>query len=93
MKKIGLLTFLLLAVSFAYAQSILDQYVKKVEAYQTGRLQEKIFVHLDRSFYAAGEKACFKINVTDGYIHQPLGLRKVAYLEDLDEEKEHEDFD
>ncbi|MBK8290706.1 MAG: hypothetical protein IPK96_06865 [Flammeovirgaceae bacterium] len=87
MKKIGLLTFLLLAVSFADAQSILDQYVKKVEAYQTGRLQEKIFVHLDRSFYAAGEKAWFKIYVTDGYIHQPLALSKVAYLEVLDEEK------
>lgn len=87
MKKIVLFPFLLFLVSVAHAQSILDQYVKKVEAYQADRLQEKIFVHLDRTFYIAGEKAWFKIYVTDGSLHQPLALSKVAYLEVLDGEK------
>ncbi|MGA0557034.1 hypothetical protein ACO2Q8_10310 [Larkinella sp. VNQ87] len=57
-----------------------------LEAYRNRALQEKLFVHVDRSFYVAGELLWFKINYVDGTFHQPLALSKIAYLEVIDRE-------
>ncbi len=46
--------------------------------------QEKIFLHLDRPAYAAGETIWFKVYNVEGMRHQPLDLGKVAYVEVLD---------
>jgi hypothetical protein len=59
---------------------------KQLDTYRNQTLQEKLFVHLDRSFYVAGELMWFKINYVDGTFHQPLSLSKVAYLEVFDKE-------
>jgi hypothetical protein len=59
---------------------------QQLDAYRNRALQEKLFVHIDRSFYVAGELIWFKINYVDGSFHQPLSLSKVAYLEVLDRE-------
>ncbi|GAB3333540.1 Plug domain-containing protein [Larkinella ripae] len=59
---------------------------QQLETYRNRTLQEKLFVHTDRSFYVAGELIWFKINYVDGLFHQPLSLSKVAYLEVLDRE-------
>lgn len=67
------------------AQLQLDQFVKNANHYNSRRLQEKVFVHLDRTFYAAGETAWFKVYLVDGYIHHPIPSSKVVYLEILDE--------
>ena len=86
MRKI-LIPFFALLLLFSgqgWSQSLLDQYLKKVTTHTTARLQEKAYAHLDRTFYAAGEKAWFKIYLVDGYVHQPLNSSKVAYLEILD---------
>jgi hypothetical protein len=77
--------FLLFLSSPAWSQSLLDQYITKVNSFTTTRLQEKVYVHVDRTFYAAGEKAWFKIYLVDGFVHQPLNSSKVAYLEILDD--------
>ena len=47
-------------------------------------IREKIFVHLDRPAYLAGETMWFKINVVNGRDLTPLNLSKVVYLEILD---------
>ncbi len=44
-------------------------------------LQEKIYVHLDRSFLITGETLWFKLYLVDGSFHKPVDLSKVAYLE------------
>lgn len=44
-------------------------------------LQEKIFVHTDKSFYLAGEIIWLKLYVTDSYHNKPLDVSKVAYVE------------
>jgi hypothetical protein len=84
MKRILLFSLLLLP-AIGIAQPQLDQFVKNANQYNSKRLQEKVFVHLDRAFYVAGESAWLKIYLVDGYIHHPIHSSKVVYLEILDE--------
>ncbi|MEQ9441373.1 MAG: hypothetical protein RIG62_20175 [Cyclobacteriaceae bacterium] len=65
-------------------QSTLDTLVEQFNRYQTHALQEKVFVHTDRSFYMSGEVLWCKLYLVDGLLHQPLSLSKVAYIEVLD---------
>jgi hypothetical protein len=48
------------------------------------RLQEKIYVHTDRSFYLCGDILWFKAYVTNAADNRPLSLSKVVYVEVLD---------
>ena len=68
------------------AQDGLPSIEKQFASYQEKNLQEKIFVHTDKSFYLAGEIVWFKIYNVDGKSHKPLDISKVAYLEILDKE-------
>jgi len=63
----------------AFIQNRLNGYNKNV-------LREKIYVHTDKTFYVTGEIAWFKLYTTDGVLHKPLSLSKVAYVEVLDKE-------
>ncbi|HVU58325.1 MAG TPA: hypothetical protein VHD83_24860 [Puia sp.] len=60
--------------------------VKDLNDYRAQRLQEKLYVHTDKSFYLAGEICWFKLYYVDASSHLPLDLSKVAYLEWLDKE-------
>ncbi len=77
---------ILIIVSFhASAQrETLNGLVEKLQLHQQATLQEKIFVHLDRTFYVGGETMWFKVYVTDGYMHQLMKVSKVAYIDILD---------
>jgi len=59
---------------------------EKLDYYQQHVLQEKIFVHTDKSLYFAGEIMWFKIYDVDATTHKPLDISKVAYAEILDHE-------
>ena len=61
-----------------------DRLTARFDAWRSKALQEKLFVHADKSFYLAGEVCWFKIYNVDGASHKPLGLSKVAYVEVLD---------
>ncbi|WP_460634353.1 hypothetical protein [Larkinella harenae] len=75
------------STQIAWAQTDSQQPVaQQLGAYRSRMLQEKLFVHVDRSFYVAGELIWFKMNYVDGTFHRPLSLSKVAYLEVLDRE-------
>ncbi|MDB5086614.1 MAG: hypothetical protein JWR09_608 [Mucilaginibacter sp.] len=52
--------------------------------YKQSVLQEKVFVHTDKSTYLPGEIIWFKIYCVDGNDHKPLNLSKVVYVEVLD---------
>ncbi len=47
-------------------------------------LQEKIYVHTDRSFYLCGEILWFKAYITNAADKHPISLSKVMYIEVLD---------
>jgi len=82
---IVLITIVLrILVSDSHAQ-VLSDIQKDFAASQKENLREKIFVHINKSFYVAGEILWFKIYCTDGSNNKPLDLSKVAYVELLDE--------
>lgn len=49
--------------------------------YNKYNLQEKIYVHTDRSFYLCGEVLWFKAYLTNAANNQPFSLSKVVYVE------------
>jgi hypothetical protein len=65
-----------------YAATIQQQF----DQYQKKTLQEKVYVHTDKSFYLAGEIIWFKLYYVDGTFHRPLHFSKVAYVEVLDKD-------
>ncbi len=69
-----------------YAQSYSSEsLLKNFSKLQIESLQEKIFLHTDRTCYVAGETIWFKIYYVDGYQHKLFDLSKVAYIELLDQ--------
>lgn len=90
MKFVNRLFFLcLLLTSFSpsllgQTDPAIDWLYKKFDTYRRQNLQEKLFVHTDRSFYLTGELMWFRLYCVDGTRHQPLDVSKVAYVEILD---------
>ena len=82
------LTTVLLNSEYSFAQSELTNRLKQqVGDYQKAVPQEKIFAHIDKSFYLAGETLWFKLYLTDASSHQLLDLSKVAYVEIISNDK------
>lgn len=69
------------AVQPVFAQEQLQQ---QFENYQENSLQEKLFLHTDKTIYLSGEICWFKIYYVDAFFHRPLDMSKVAYVEVLD---------
>ena len=57
------------------------------EQSQSRSFKEKIFVHTDKTVYLAGELIWFKVYNTDVYMHMPVDLSKIAYVEILSADK------
>jgi len=70
--------------SGGYAQ-VLSGLQNNFAASQKWNLREKIFLHVNKSFYVAGEILWFKIYCTDGSNNKPLNMSKVAYVELVDD--------
>ncbi|MDP4254563.1 MAG: hypothetical protein Q8938_11185 [Bacteroidota bacterium] len=54
------------------------------DAYRMKGMQEKLFVHTDKTAYLAGEICWFKLYCLDGTSHRPLPISKLAYVDILD---------
>jgi hypothetical protein len=77
--------FLLLSLTHAAnSQDVAGNVRQQWEAYHTTTLQEKMYVHTDKSTYVAGEIIWFKLYNVDAAQHRPLPLSKVAYVDVLD---------
>jgi len=74
---------LLLLSSYCVAQSV-SPVQSSFDKHSRYALQEKIFVHTDKSAYLTGEILWFKLYVVDGTWHKLLNLSKVAYVDVLD---------
>lgn len=79
-----MLVFAVNIFSVSHAQDQLKEIAFSYGNYQQENLQEKIFVHTDKTYYVAGEIIWFKLYVTDAGLNKPLDLSKVAYIEILD---------
>lgn len=82
---IYLLSFMLTCCIQGHAQQeTLNNLVNQLRGNQQNTLQEKVFLHLDRTFYVGGETMWLKVYVMDGYFHHALDLSKVVYVDVLD---------
>ncbi len=77
----------LLLVSFESNAQTTVAIQNSFEAYQHNALQEKLFVHTDKSTYLTGEILWFKIYNVDAGNNKPLNISKVAYVEVLDDKQ------
>jgi TonB-dependent SusC/RagA subfamily outer membrane receptor len=78
--------FLLATFSFAFisppADDVLTKVISKLIAYHANRPQEKVFIHLDKPLYAAGEDLWFKSYLVDGTYHRlDSSISSVVYVE------------
>ncbi|ASU36648.1 hypothetical protein MuYL_4765 [Mucilaginibacter xinganensis] len=79
-----LLTSALLLLMLNSRAQVIQEVQNSFNAYKQTALQEKVFVHTDKSTYLPGEIIWFKIYCVDGNDHKPLNLSKVVYVEVLD---------
>jgi len=83
---VGLLLFLSTG-SLAWAQDQpVDNLQQQYRSYQSNTLQEKLFVHTDKTFYLAGETVWFKIYSVDASFHKPFAASSIAYIEILNKD-------
>ena len=84
--------FILLAMCFGFSFACNRAFGQATDIesslakYNQYNLQEKIYVHTDRSFYLCGEVLWFKAYVTNAANNHPLSLSKVVYIEVLNTE-------
>ncbi len=73
-----------LILSFHFSQSQNDAIAKlqqQFKQYNEHSFTEKIYLHVDRNFYVAGEILWFKAYVTDGVMGYTSNLSKIAYVD------------
>lgn len=58
----------------------------RADAWRNSVLQEKLFVHTDKSFYLSGEILWCRVYCVDGNTHRPQEMSKLAYVEFLDQD-------
>jgi len=63
---------------------VIQEVQNSFNLYKQSALQEKVFVHTDKTTYLPGEIVWFKVFCVDGNDHKPLNLSKVVYVEILD---------
>jgi hypothetical protein len=87
MKKIVSLFICLFTVCHLRSQDVqAEQLKRQVQDYQSTSLQEKLFVHTDKTFYLAGETIWFKIYSVDASFHKPMESSSIAYIEVISRE-------
>lgn len=86
MKKLFTILMYSLPAVAAFAQTPVEELQKQFAVYQQHAVQEKLFVHTDKSFYLTGETIWFKIYNVDAGSHKASAISKVAYVEILNNE-------
>ncbi|HVW96079.1 MAG TPA: MG2 domain-containing protein [Mucilaginibacter sp.] len=82
--RLTLLTFCFVLSFLSSNGQVIQEVQNSFNLYKQTALQEKIFVHTDKTTYLPGEIVWFKIYCVDGNDHKPLTLSKVVYAEILD---------
>lgn len=84
LKNAALASVVMLALVPKSNAQDLQQVASAFNKYTQTALQEKIYVHTDKSAYLAGEIIWFKIYCIDATYNKPLTLSKVVYVDVLD---------
>ncbi len=80
--RILIFSFLLLVFSGSFCQvEVLNNLKSGFKKYNDKFFREKIFIHINKSFYTAGEIVWFKAYTVDASFHKLADLSKIAYIE------------
>src|ERR1700761_3581249 len=82
--RITMLATVLCTMLLSSRAQVLEQVQASFDKYKQTALQEKLFVHTDKTTYLPGEIIWFKIYCIDGSTNKPLNMSKVVYVEVLD---------
>jgi hypothetical protein len=85
-KLLAIFSIAFLQLQFAAHAQDVNAAAKQLNQYNESALPEKLFVHTDKAFYMAGEIIWFKLYAADGFLHRPLDLSKISYVELLNKE-------
>src|SRR6185437_6258921 len=77
----SLFVCLLAGESLSAQTNTLDNIVSSIVSYNQQHLEEKIYLHTDRSYYLCGDILWFKAYIEDAKNNEPLSLSKIAYVE------------
>src|SRR5579863_1466201 len=86
-KSIGALLSLIGFLPVSAQTGVTDSLSAKFRRYQSASVQEKLFVHVDKTFYLAGEIIWFKAYDVDARLNTPMALSGIAYVEVLDKDQ------
>lgn len=73
--------FLLLPGQIAAQQMLPEQLVEKVPKFNDALPKEKVYLHIDKSFYVPGETVWFNAYLVDATLHQPSYISTLVYAE------------
>lgn len=76
-----LFPFFFILFSFSNDPTVLETLLKKLQQYQSERPHEKLYVHFDKPFYAAGENMWFKAYLVEASIHSLDSQSRVVYVD------------
>jgi hypothetical protein len=82
-RPVGFFIFLLTSHLIFAQNQMPESLQQQFNTYQSSTLQEKIFVHTDKTFYLAGETVWFKIYAVDASFHKPVATSSITYVEIL----------
>ena len=98
MKKVRLLIVALFLTTGIFAQEsgqqlpAMPEACKTMVSQMTGQIrnfpQEKVYLHLDKPYYSAGERLWFRIYMVHAAIHSPVSYSRYVYVELLNAHNE-----
>lgn len=80
-KKILFLYVLFMSFAVGLQAQELQQLLQKINSYHDQNPNEKIYLHLDKQHYSAGETLWFKAYTTVGVANLPSNISGIAYIE------------
>jgi len=83
---LGLLMVLMNGLALSAQDLAIEKLQQQFVQYQASALQEKLFVHTDKTSYLAGETIWFKIYALDANWHKPFTEGNISYIEILNKE-------
>ena len=78
---------IVLLMALGEPSDVLQDILRKLQLYHKERPQEKLYLHLDKPFYAAGENVWFKAYVVEASLHSLDSQSSVVYVELIDATK------
>ena len=79
------ISIVLVLAAFQLRQDPFEQFLKKIESYVRANPQEKIYLQLDKPYYAVGDQIWFKSYILTSENDRLSGMSKIVYVDLINE--------